>query len=352
MPTKGMRLIMENIWQGKVSNRSQLGGIETSVLDNGAGRGVRIAWVNTGSPLRYKVVLDRAMDIGDTFYSQHCLSWISRQGITAPQFSDFKGLEWLRSFGGGLVATCGLSHVGGPEPDGSNGLHGRISNIPAEIISIEQPDIERGITRMAITGLIRESSVFGPHLELRRTISSELGEAVIRIHDEVTNCGNTSVPHMLLYHCNLGWPLIDEGTKLNLTGKIRSRSVAPGDDKIFNDKNDFTCCPLPFEDHAGFGEACGFSEAVADGDGLCRVGAFNRKLGLKLSIGFDPEQLPCFTNWQHWAAGEYVTGLEPGTNFPVGQAAARDMGTLIVMEPGESRTYNLEIKASLTDPGN
>ncbi len=335
---------MENIWHGKISNRSQLGGIETSVLDNGNGRGVRIAWVNTGSPLRYKVVLDRAMDIGDAFYSQHSLAWISRQGVVAPHFSDFKGLEWLRSFGGGLVVTCGLAHVGGPEADGSNGLHGQISNIPAEIISIEQPDIERGITHMAITGLIRESSVFGPHLELRRTISSELGESTISICDEVTNCGNTSVPHMLLYHCNLGWPLIDEGTKLNLTGKLRSRGVLASDDKIFNDTNDFTNCPLPQKDHAGFGEACGFSEAVADANGLCRVGAFNQKLGLSLSIEFDPEQLPCFTNWQHWSEGEYVTGLEPGTNFPVGQSSARDAGNLIMLEPGESRIYNLAFK--------
>ena len=45
---------------GKISNPAQLGGIETAVLDNGAGRGVRVAWVNTGSPLRFKVVLDRA----------------------------------------------------------------------------------------------------------------------------------------------------------------------------------------------------------------------------------------------------------------------------------------------------
>ena len=34
-----------------VINPSQLGGIETSVLDDGPGRGVRIAWVNTGGGL-------------------------------------------------------------------------------------------------------------------------------------------------------------------------------------------------------------------------------------------------------------------------------------------------------------
>ena len=49
----------------QVLNPAQLGGIETSVLDNGPGRGVRVAWVNTGGGLRYKVVIDRGLDIAD-----------------------------------------------------------------------------------------------------------------------------------------------------------------------------------------------------------------------------------------------------------------------------------------------
>ena len=48
-------------WQNKVINFTQVGGIETSVLDNGLGKGTRIAWVNTGSGLRYKVVIDRGL---------------------------------------------------------------------------------------------------------------------------------------------------------------------------------------------------------------------------------------------------------------------------------------------------
>lgn len=54
-------------WYNKISNPAQLGGIETAILDNGTGRGTRIAWINTGTGLRYKVVIDRAMDIADAF---------------------------------------------------------------------------------------------------------------------------------------------------------------------------------------------------------------------------------------------------------------------------------------------
>ncbi|PIQ20837.1 MAG: DUF4432 domain-containing protein, partial [Cytophagales bacterium CG18_big_fil_WC_8_21_14_2_50_42_9] len=190
-------------WQHKISNTNQLGGIETSVLDNGAGRGTRIAWINTGTGLRFKVVLDRAMDIADAFFNQHSLAWLSHGGITSPDPFSNHGLEWLRTFGGGLLTTCGLTHIGGPEADafGERGLHGQISNIPAEIESITQPDPVLGKMEMSITGRMKQTQVLGPNLEMKRTISATLGQAVIQIQDEVINRGNTPAPHMLLYHC-------------------------------------------------------------------------------------------------------------------------------------------------------
>jgi len=104
-------------WQDKVGNFAQIGGIETSVLDNGPGKGTRMAWVNTGSGLRYKVVIDRGLDIVDAFYNQYSLAWLSHGGVTAPRPDANRGLEWLWSFAGGLLTTCGLTHVGGPESD-------------------------------------------------------------------------------------------------------------------------------------------------------------------------------------------------------------------------------------------
>src|SRR5690348_7282060 len=198
-------------FKGRISNTAQLGGIETSVLDNGAARGTRIAWINTGTGLRYKVIIDRAMDIADAFYNEHSIAWISHGGVMSPQPFANKGLDWLRTFFGGLLTTCGLSHVGGPESDeyGERGIHGNISNIAAEIESIIQPDPLNGKMEMSITGVMRESIIFGPSLELRRTISGKLGESYLHIHDEVTNKANTPAPHMLLYHFNFGWPLAD-----------------------------------------------------------------------------------------------------------------------------------------------
>lgn len=332
-------------WEDKIGNPQQFGGIETSVLDNGGGRGVRIAWINTGSGLRYKVVIDRGMDIAEAFYNQYGLAWLSRAGIRPPEQAAMIGLEWLRNWGGGLVTTCGINFMGSPETDeyGERGLHGRISNLPAEIISIRQPDPQARQMDFSITGIVRESGVFGPHLVLERTISGTLGVPEINISDQVTNRGNGPAPHMLLYHCNMGWPLIDSGTQLNWNGKWKSRG-SKLDDEIFHEGGSFHKCPEPMDSHHDGGEACAFIDMEPDHSGYCHCNAFNPALGIGLEIRFRKEQLPWLINWQHWGKGEYVTALEPGTNLTVGQNHARKSGTLIILESGESRNYELKLK--------
>ncbi|MBC7923825.1 MAG: aldose 1-epimerase family protein [Ferruginibacter sp.] len=332
-------------WRDKIGNPAQLGGIETAVLDNGAGRGTRIAWVNTGTGLRYKVVIDRAMDIADAFYNQHCLAWLSHAGITPPEPFSNRGMDWLRTFGGGLLTTCGLTHVGGPDADahGERGLHGPISNLPAEIESIVQPDPAAGRMEMSITGRMNQTQVFGPHLQLKRTVSGTIGQASIRIHDEVTNRGNAPVPHMLLYHINLGWPLVDEGTDLLWQGPWQLAEGKTGA-KIFREGNNFRKCPAPLDEHAGSGEEAAFIAVTPDASGQCTCGLHNPRIGLAVAVRFQKKQLPWLTNWQHWGKGEYVTGLEPATNPPIGQAKARQQGELIFLAPGESRTYDLAIE--------
>jgi galactose mutarotase-like enzyme len=327
-------------WTGKISNHRQLGGIETSVLDNGAGRGVRIAWIDTGTGFRYKVIIDRAMDIADAFYNQHSLAWISHVGVTAPQPMSTHGIDWLRTFGGGLLATCGLDHVGGPETDesGDRGVHGHIGNLPAEIVSIIQPDLRSGSLDMSITGIIRQHTIFGPCLTLKRTISGKLGEAALKIHDEIINEGNTAAPLMLLYHFNFGWPLVDEGTDIIWKGTHRVAS----DPNLLGVEN-IKKCPAPLELHQGNGESVIFIDPEADAEHKVHCGLWNKERELGLHISFDKRELPCLTNWHHFAEQEYVTGIEPGTNPPIGQKAARESNTLTRLAPGEKKEITLTL---------
>ncbi|HSU50915.1 MAG TPA: aldose 1-epimerase family protein [Segetibacter sp.] len=330
-------------WEGKISNSAQLGGIETSVIDNGPARGTRIAWINTGAGLRFKLVLDRAMDIADAFFNQHSIAWLSHVGVTAPQPFSNMGLDWLKTFGGGLLTTCGLSHVGGPEEDefGQRGIHGQISNLSAEIESIIQPDPVAGKFDMSVTGKMKETQALGPNLELKRTISATLGEASIRIHDEVLNRGNMPAPHMLLYHFNFGWPLVDEGTDIIWNGEWQPREG--NKNEIFKEGSDYHKCSAPLEEHNGRGEEVAMIDIATDPSGWCKCGLYNRHLNLAISLRFKKEQLPWLINWQHWGRGEYVTGLEPATNQLIGQSKARERGELIFLQPGERRTYDLEI---------
>ncbi|MFH1616694.1 MAG: aldose 1-epimerase family protein [Planctomycetota bacterium] len=332
-------------WTGKVINNAQIGGIETSVLDNGMGKGTRIAWINTGSGLRYKVVIDRGLDIAEAFFNQHSLAWLSHSGVCAPTAAANRGLDWLYQFAGGLLTTCGLRHTGGPEEFAgeSHGLHGRISNIPAEIESVIQPDPINGRMGMSITGIMRESRVFGPQLELRRTICGIVGEPIIKICDIVTNCANSVTPHMMLYHCNFGWPLLDEGADIVWKGKWQSRG-GDQDGQIFNSRHNFRKCQGPLDTHRGSGESVGFIDVEEDRAGFATVGLCNRKLSIAVEIRYKKKQLPCLTNWQHWGRGEYVTGIEPGTNPPIGQTKAKETGELIMLKPGQNRRYELELK--------
>ncbi|MDR0792513.1 MAG: aldose 1-epimerase family protein [Chitinophagaceae bacterium] len=336
---------LSHSWKNKISNHAQVGGIETSTLDNGLSRGTRIAWINTGTGLRYKVVLDRAMDIADAFFNQHSIAWLSHSGVTSPQPFSNQGIDWLKTFTGGLLTTCGLSHTGGPESDeyGQRGLHGEISNLPAEIESIIQPDPAAGKLDMSITGTVKQSMVLGPNLELRRTISGKLGSPVISIHDTITNRGNQPVPHMLLYHCNFGWPLADAGTDILWNGEWQSREGEPNN-KIFNKNNNFRKCSAPLDAHAGRGEEAAFIDIAANKNGECYCGLYNERLSIAVSLKFYKTELPWLINWQHWGKGEYVTGLEPATFPPIGQAKARAENKLIFIDPGESKTYRLEIK--------
>jgi hypothetical protein len=155
-------------------------------------------------------------------------------------------------------------------------------------------------------------------------------------------------PHMILYHCNFGFPLVDDGVDIVYKGKCKSRGM-PMDDAIFNDRSNYRKCRKPLERHRGGQEACGFIDAAADRKGTVTAGLVNRRLGIAMVLCYNKRQLPCLANWQHFGMGDYVCALEPGTNYPIGQGVARKQKKLIELDPGERRHYALDM-AMLTQP--
>ena len=55
--------------------------------------------------------------------------------------------------------------------------------------------------------------MFGEDLQLIRRIEAKIGESTFTIKDRVVNHGFYRTPHMLLYHINIGYPVLDEGSK-------------------------------------------------------------------------------------------------------------------------------------------
>ena len=327
----------------RIGRLEQVAGIEPFVFDDGPTRGVRAFRFRTGSGLSFDVISDRGMDLSFAEHEGTPLAWLSPNGVVAPWFHEPEGEGWLRSFPGGLLVTCGLRNVGPPgEREGEElGLHGRASHIPASRVSYDASWDDVGCVLEA-RGQIRESRVFGHNLVLRRRISARVGESRVWIEDEVENEGFEPEPLMILYHVNLGWPLLDESARLTGPGRT-GEAPEPRDEvaQVGLESWDRFASPTP-----GFRERVFYHRPSAGVDGLAAARVENPALGIAFSVRFYPEELPEFVQWTMTGEGTYVLGLEPATCRVGGPAAEEAAGRVVRLEPGEIRLHRLEIEVS------
>jgi hypothetical protein len=304
-------------------------------LRDGAESGVRIADVRTGGGLRFQVSLDRGMDISTADFNGMPLAWRSANGDVHPAFYDPKGLGWARSFPGGLMTGCGLTHLGAPCIDEGEelGLHGRLSNTPATNVSNATEWIgDRCLFR--VSGEVREMTFFGHTLLLRRTIETGLGESIITFRDRVLNDGFTRSPLMMLYHINTGWPLVEEGAQLF----VRARGTHPRDAEA---EKGLATARTMMSPQAGFREQVFSHDLIADDEGYATVLLANSRLAVGLFVRFRQKELPRFIQWKMMGEGTYVLGLEPANCSVQGRAKERERGTLQFLDPGEEKEFHL-----------
>ncbi|HHU13562.1 MAG: aldose 1-epimerase family protein [Kiritimatiellae bacterium] len=314
----------------RLGTMEQLASIRRLVSDDGKGRGMRILEVNTGSGLIFTVYPDRGMDIGAATFCDIPLAWLSRNGEVGPAFYDRTGIEWLRTWPGGLLTGCGLSNVGGPNASGGDdhGLHGRLSHLPAEAVNTDASWTEDGRYTLSISGRVRQSKVFFENLVLTRRITATLGESAITVCDTIENRGYAEVPLMLLYHMNLGWPLVDDGARLEMP----RHKVVPQNDHAASGLAEWAeiTAPIP-----GFAEQVYYHTLPKNRQGLASARLVNENLGLTFCVTYRVAELPYLIQWKMMGQGEYVVGLEPANCFPEGQAQNAERGTLRMIAPGE-----------------
>jgi hypothetical protein len=132
---------------------------------------------------------------------------------------------------------------------------------------------------------VRQAAIFGEHLRLRRRIEADLGGNDIRLIDTVTNHGFDPTPHMLLYHINLGWPLVDEGARLVapiaqtrwFTDSVRDQGVS------------YQHFPPPQRE---FVEQVYAHDLVAGDDGRVCAAVVNERLGLAVQVEWSAREFP------------------------------------------------------------
>jgi len=329
----------------RIGAMEQVAGIRLVEAGDGRARESRLLNVWTGTGLAFDIDVDRALDIVGCHYRGIPLSWISPVGYVHPTYYDAREENWLRSYQGGLFTTCGLDHFG--RPVSANGqdyvLHGRIDNLPAQELGYRAywTELETGESTYAIeaAGTIRQTRVFGENITLRRSISTHMGSNCIRIEDTVTNEGFVPQRHMFCYHCNIGYPLVSENSRLHLD----TLETRPHDEHSASGLNTWDTQQRPT---ANYAEQNFWHDPVADENGAVHVTLENPDLGLGLGWTYKKAQLPVLLQWKMMGEGTYLMGIEPcNTLGASGHAAVRE-SDIPRLAPKESRSYVLELEVT------
>ena len=311
-----------------IGHEQQLYGVEEMRLIGGKADGMRVLQVRNGSGLEFTVSVDRCADLSRLSLGGSNFGYFSPCGYVSPKYYDNEGNGFLKSFTAGFLTTCGLSNVGTPCVDGGESfpLHGTISNTPAESVQywIENDEIH-------IKARIRDAAIFSHQLVLEREYVVPLFQNELCINDTVKNIGSCETPVQILYHCNVGYPLLDENTVVS----IPSVQVTPRNDHAAEDMEN---CLRMEKPQRGYEERCYFHSFGADP----KISVYNPTLKKGLVMSYDSDALQYFTEWKMMGEYDYVLGIEPGNTLPDGRDVMRENGLLESLKPQEEKRFSLK----------
>jgi hypothetical protein len=313
----------------------QVAGVRLAERSDGRARGMRVAEIRTGSGLEAEVLLDRALDLGAVAFAGRPLAWLN-PALGGPELYEPQGAGWVRTFGGGLMTTCGLTHFGQPEQDGAEalGLHGRISHTRADHVAVVEA--WRGDDYvLQISGQARQATLFGENLLLTRTITTHLGSSTLTVDDTVRNDGWRETPHMILYHCNLGFPVVSPDSELLVHDElVKPRDAAAAAGLVTHTRFDPPAAEYP--------EQVFFHQPRVGADGFVQAAIVNRPLAFGAYVRYRAAELPFLAQWKMMGRGDYVCALEPANQWETPRAQLRREGRLKMLTPGEEVHYHLE----------
>jgi len=325
----------------RVGDISQLAEVLPFELVDGSERGVRGVTLRNAAGLELTVLTDRGMSIVHLSYHGVPLPLRGSVGMPHPAYFENPGLGWLRTWPTGFVTPCGLTQVGSPGADGGDelGQHGRVASIPARNVSWGG-EWDGDDYLIYVEGAVRETRIFGEDLVLKRRIWTRLDSASFWMEDRVENLGHSPAPFMFLQHFNLGFPLVDSATRLELP----EHTTEPRDDNARPGLDSYTIFSEPI---AGYCEQVFYHDLTPGEDGMVSVRlvnpVFDGRRGLGVAWRYRKSEYPVLVEWKMMGEGLYVVGIEPANCHVQGRKAERQRGTLVMLQPGETRNHWMEV---------
>lgn len=298
---------------GKISNLMQIASLRRYTLTEGRASGLDVIDCDNGK-MRFLINVSRACDIMQMYHAGENLSFISKNGF------DKRDLPFARRFEGGMLYTCGLDSVGGRT---GFEIHGNLHSIPAEIVRAEVTE-----TEIVVEALIKDTDHVKRNLVLRRKITSKIGSSSVRVEDTLENCGFEAMEYALLYHVNLGYPMLDEGAKVVADVTSWHARTAHAMEEAASRYE--MGAPV-----VGAEESCYYYKLAKP-----EISLENAKNGKRFTLTYSKDTLPAFVHWRNVAAGLYVMGLEPSTT------ELSDGFAYSTIEAGERISFFVEMTVS------
>lgn len=307
----------------------------------GAADGVEVIEVDTGA-VQVVILPSRGMSIWQMTAAGIRYGWNSPvAGPIHPSqvpIFDPSGIGWLEGFDE-LVVRCGLHSNGAPEHDVQgrllHPLHGRIANLAADSLSIE---FDEASGRMDVIGEIVESRMFVQRLKLRSRVRFLAGSADVQLLDDVTNELSKPATMQLLYHINVGTPILGEGASL----EAPLETLAPKDALSAGEIDEWNQFGGP---QAGYAERVYFAKLRANESNQTSVMLRSSDGSSGLAVTYHVGGLPRFVVWKNTAdqSDGYVVGLEPATNYPNVRSFEEKQGRVVTIAPGETESFRVTL---------
>lgn len=317
-----------------LGNPDQLCSVRRLRVEDGRAKGTEEYQVKTGGGLSFSVLPDNGMDLGELTYRGVNVSFLTKNGCTAPALAETYENGFVRYFPAGMMYTCGLMSTGGGTRDGEvwHPSHGRYHNQPAKEVGGWVSN-----DRLTVRGKVRETEFFGYALEVDRTVEAEVGGSSLTLTDRLTNLTPNPTEFTVLYHWNFGYPFLCPNTRLILPDGTQTRGRTPWAQEHLAEHREF-CAPKDNEEEQVF-----FHDVPSE-NGVTSVRVENPDLGMGAELSFSSANLPVLAEWKCMNSGEYVLGLEPANNYILGRAEERWNGTLKTLAPFETLEYRLQLR--------